>query len=238
MNPHARVLIVDDEPNVRLVFRAALETIGLHIDEAIDGEDALDRLSEFRPDLILLDLHMPSLDGMEMLRLLRESGSDVPVVIITAHGSIADAVEAMKLGAIDFLTKPLTPESLRNTVSDVLGRHAHAESKTTSIWPSDITPQSQFIDNMSRAKRALNRRWFGEAEIFLRQAIALRDDSPEAHNLLGILHEMRNEHDDSYKEYKAALKADKHYEPAQNNMRRYYERFTFGQSVVPIDPGV
>ena len=69
------------------------------------------------------------------------------------------------------------------------------------------------------------------------QASALKPEAPEAHNLLGILHECRNEHDASYREYRAALKADRHYEPAKNNMQRYYERFTFGRSDVPIDTG-
>ena len=72
----------------------------------------------------------------------------------------------------------------------------------------------------------------------LKQAIALRPDSTEAHNLMGVLHELRHEHDASYRAYRAALKADRHYQPAQHNMRRYYERFTFGRSDVPVDTGV
>ena len=96
---------------------------------------------------------------------------------------------------------------------------------------------SQFAENLRQAKRSLNRRDFEEADVFLKQAIALEAASAEAHNLMGVLHELRREHDASYREYKAALKADRHYEPAQNNMRRYYERFTFGSSDVPLDAG-
>ena len=88
-----------------------------------------------------------------------------------------------------------------------------------------MTAASQFAANLSRAKRALNRRRFYEAEVFLSQAIGLKADSAEAHNLMGVLHELRDEHDASYREYKAALKADRHYEPAEHNMLRYYERF-------------
>jgi lipoprotein NlpI len=88
-----------------------------------------------------------------------------------------------------------------------------------------------------RAKRALNNRWFDEAEVFLKQASGLDGSSAEVHNLMGVLHELRNEHDASYREYRAALKADKHYEPAKHNMLRYYERFTFGKSDVPVDTG-
>ena len=84
------------------------------------------RLREARLDLILLDLKMPVLDGMETLRRLREAGNLVPVVIITAHGSVADAVAAMKQGAIDFVPKPVSPTTLREVVARVLaGSPAH-----------------------------------------------------------------------------------------------------------------
>ncbi len=240
MSDAKRILIVDDEPNVRLVFRTALESNGYRPETAEDGEAALRRLGESPADLILLDLHMPVMGGMEVLRRLRDAGNDAPVVIVTAHGDVPNAVQAMKLGAIDFLMKPLTPEALRLAVAEVLARHSVAKPRPASAGPSHpapVTPASQFADNLQRAKRALNNRWFDEAQVYLKQAIALDAKSAEAHNLMGVLHELRNEHDDSYREYRAALKADKHYEPARHNMTRYYERFTFGRSDVPIDTG-
>jgi len=241
MSRTAHILIVDDEPNVRLVFRTALESSGDRISLAEDGEKALLWLENSPIDLILLDLQMPGMGGMDVLESVREAGNDVPVVIVTAHGSIPDAVQAMKLGAIDFLAKPLNPDTLRSVVAEVLERHAEAKAETTTAQrrttPDPVTAVSQFIANLAQAKRALNHRWFDEAEVYLKQAIALDGGSAEAHNLMGVLHECRNEHDASYREYKAALKADGHYEPAQHNMRRYYERFTFGRSDVPIDTG-
>ena len=94
------------------------------------------------------------------------------------------------------------------------------------------------VRRQPRAGQAgLNHRWFDEAEVYLNQAIGLEPNSAEAHNLMGVLHELRNEHDDSYRAYQAALKADRHYEPAKHNMQRYYERFTFGRSDVPVDTG-
>src|SRR5690349_3319671 len=100
MSQHAHILIVDDEPNVRLAFRTALETAGYAVDEAEDGLEAFNRLESLPVSLVLLDLKMPGPDGMAVLRRLREMGNDVPVVIITAHGRIPDAVAAIKLGAI------------------------------------------------------------------------------------------------------------------------------------------
>ncbi len=124
MNRPVCVLIVDDEPKVRLVFRATLESSGYAVDEAADLREALARFREASPDLILLDLQMPRLDGMATLEYLRDAGVEAPVVIVMAHGSIPDMVVAMKLGAIDFLAKPLTPDSLRRVVAEVIRRHA------------------------------------------------------------------------------------------------------------------
>ena len=239
MSNAKRILIVDDEPNVRLVFRTALESSDHMVATAEDGETALRWLRASPADLVLLDLAMPGMGGMQVLEELREEGIDVPVVIITAHGNVPHAVHAMKLGAIDFLAKPITPEALRKVVAEVLDRHEVPKTEPSRRpAPEPVTAASQFAENLSRAKRALNYCAFDEAEVFLKQAIALDPNSAEAHNLRGVLHECRNEHDASYREYRAALKADKHYEPARNNMQRYYERFTFGRSDVPLDLGV
>ena len=107
MGPKKCILIVDDEPNVRLVLQTALVSVGYRVIEAEDGQSALEHLASSSSgcDLILLDLLMPRMDGMELLSRLRSSGNVVPVVILTAHGSIPEAVAAMRLGAIDFLTK-------------------------------------------------------------------------------------------------------------------------------------
>jgi CheY-like chemotaxis protein len=98
MHPKKCVLIVDDEPNVRLMLRTALESVGYRVLEAADGPAALGQVQcQTTPcDLVLLDLRMPKMDGMETLRRLRAGGHAVPVVILTAHGSIPDAVTAMK----------------------------------------------------------------------------------------------------------------------------------------------
>ena len=239
MTGAARILIVDDEPNVRLVFRTALEAVGYAVDEVADGGAALDRLRESPADLVLLDLQMPRLDGMATLARLREAGNDIPVVIITAYGSVPDAVAAMKLGAIDFLAKPLTPESLRNMVAEVVRRHDDEVPEPIRRGGEErlVSPFGLSAASLSRAKRALNRRRFSEAEALLRQALSLDPGSAEAHNLMGVLYELRGDYGDSYSEYVAALKADRHYAPAENNLRRHRERSASGSSAVPVDLG-
>lgn len=239
MSRHASILIVDDEPNVRLMFRTALVPLGYQVTTAEDGETALSWLAERKADVIILDLQMPAMEGMNVLRHLRESGNETPVVIVTAHSSVPNAVQAMKLGAIDFLAKPLTPDKLRRAIADVIERQADRKlaAHPPTVVPEPVTVASQYAEDLRRAKRALNRCAFEEAEIFLKQAIALDPNSAESHNLMGVLHECRQEHDASYREYKAALKADRDYMPARHNITRYYERFTLGQSDIAIDKG-
>jgi DNA-binding NtrC family response regulator len=191
MGQPKRILIVDDEPNVRLMLRTALESVGHAVIEAGDGKAALDHLRDSAAacDLVVLDLLMPRMDGMELLMRLRAEKITVPVVILTAHGSIPEAVEAMKLGAIDFLTKPITPEALRRVAAEVIERQA-AVSETAP--PSQAQPQpadraGEISFALARAKRALNRGQFREAESLLRSLIALDSGSAEAHQLLDRL---------------------------------------------------
>jgi DNA-binding NtrC family response regulator len=191
MGQQKRILIVDDEPNVRLMLRTALESVGHAVIEAGDGKAALDALKSPNAacDLVVLDLLMPRMDGMELLRRLRADNMTTPVVILTAHGSIPEAVEAMKLGAIDFLTKPITPDALRRVAAEVIERQAvvseNALPAEAPAQPADRARQVSF--ELARAKRALNRGEFREAETLLRSLIALDSQSTVAHELLDRL---------------------------------------------------
>ena len=222
MDTPGRVLIIDDEPNVRLTFRTALESSGYTVTEAAGGERGLMRLQEFPADLILLDLKMPGVGGMDVLRLLRDAGESTPVVMVTAHGSIPDAVEAMKLGAVDFLSKPLTPEALRRVAAEVIRRHAPTEPAPEAATPVVIGPAA--VD-LSPAKRALNRCNFDEAARLLDEALGLDPRSAEAHTLLGVLQETRGQDHAAYHSYRAALESDFRYQPALDNLWRYCQRF-------------
>jgi DNA-binding response OmpR family regulator len=187
MHAHQCILIVDDEANVRLVLRTALESAGYGVVEAVDGQAALAQVRDQACDLILLDLRMPKLDGMELLARLRRQGDATPVVMLTAHGSIPDAVAAMKLGAIDFLTKPITPRELRAVVADVLGRsQIRPEAPPEPAKPPDV-PRRSFAYELARAKRYINRGDFEEAEQQLRDVLAGDPDSQEANQLLDRL---------------------------------------------------
>jgi DNA-binding NtrC family response regulator len=178
MNTARTVLIVDDEPHVRMVFQIALESAGYTVFAAGGGEEALNRLRAASVDLVLLDLKMPVLDGMETLRRLRAQGNLVPVVIITAHGSVADAVAAMKQGAVDFVPKPVSPTTLREVVARVLTEPPAQPQKPAPERPGP-QPDLLCIEDLARARRALERADFDDAEFFLRVAEALDPGSTE-----------------------------------------------------------
>ncbi len=154
MDAPKRILIVDDEPNVRLVFRTALESTGFQVTEAADGDAALVQLRKVPIDLILLDLKMPVMDGMETLEQLRLAGDQTPVVVVTAHGSVPDAVAAMKLGAVDFLPKPVSPVSLRAVVA-----RACARSDTASAAIETTPPPRRPLTCSRRTSGEPARRW-------------------------------------------------------------------------------
>jgi DNA-binding response OmpR family regulator len=191
MDPEKTILIVDDEPNVRLMLRIALASAGYTVIDAEDGQTALKRLRDTRCSLVLLDLKMPRIDGMEVLRRLRSSGNVVPVIMLTAHGSIHDAVEAMKLGAIDFVPKPITPEALRATVAEVIAREAVDTAPAQPAGAVAVDDAKQIAFDLARAKRALNLGQWSAAEQLLREILTLDPGSEKALDLLDRLQTLK-----------------------------------------------
>jgi two-component system KDP operon response regulator KdpE len=100
------VLVVDDEPAVRLVVKRNLEGHGYRVEAADSGQQGLDSFERLRPDLVLLDLGLPDLDGFQVIRAIRETAS-TPIIVLSVRGAERDKVQALDLGADDYLTKPL-----------------------------------------------------------------------------------------------------------------------------------
>jgi two-component system response regulator HydG len=117
-----RILIVDDDANHRLMLRGILSGEGYATDEAEDGQMALQKVEKGAYDLALLDLKMPRMDGMEALTRIRQINPALPVLIMTAYASVDTAVEAIKLGAYDYLSKPLDTDEVLNTIAKTLRR--------------------------------------------------------------------------------------------------------------------
>ncbi len=116
------LLVIDDEPNARTALAEILREEGFGVETAADGFKGLSRFEEYSPDLVLTDLKMPGMDGVELLRKLRERGSGVPVVLMTAFAAVETAVSAMREGADDYLTKPLNTDELLIVVHRCLER--------------------------------------------------------------------------------------------------------------------
>src|SRR5580700_92322 len=127
-----QVLIVDDEPNLRKILSAQLTRDGYDVMTAEDGEQGLTLLREHHIDLVITDLKMPKVDGMTLLRRALELEPELPIVLITAHGTIDTAVEALKSGAFDFVTKPFDKDEVRQIVAKAL--------RTRELRGADATP--------------------------------------------------------------------------------------------------
>ena len=115
-----RVLVVDDEARMRRVLELMLLQMGCRVDTAANGREALDFLDRQGVDLVITDLKMPQLDGMGLLRQLRQQGNEIPVIVITAYGTVENAVEAMKQGAFDYLLRPFELDTLEAVVRRAL----------------------------------------------------------------------------------------------------------------------
>ncbi len=122
MDLKADILIVDDDAGLRLALQDRFEHWGCKVSVAADGQEALGLNEQRVFDLILLDLSMPGLGGMEVLERLRQDGCQADIVVLTAHGSVDRAVAALKAGATDFLTKPADFDLLAQVTNRALGR--------------------------------------------------------------------------------------------------------------------
>jgi len=203
------ILIVDDEKNIRLTISQSLETLEIPVQTAVNGEEALRKLRESPFGLVFLDLKMPGIDGMEVLRQIKDDWPKIRVIIITAHGTVESAVEAMKLGAVDFIQKPFSPGEIREVATQVLEREALDEENAVD-----------YISLIELAKRHISDRSFSAARETVRKSIAADPAQPEAYNLLGALLEIKGDWLEAQKFYRAALDIDPTFKPAWANLER------------------
>ena len=120
---HERVLIVEDDAAARVGMEQLIRSWGFSVEAASDGDEALEKVSAFRPGIVLTDLVMPRMSGLELLRALKEQGEHTTTVILTAQGTVETAVEAIKQGAYDYLTKPVDLQRLRILLAKIVERH-------------------------------------------------------------------------------------------------------------------
>lgn len=124
---HEKILVVDDEASIRRILETRLKMVGYEVATAADGEEALELFSKFNPDLIILDVMMPKLDGYGVTREIRRT-SDTPIIILTALGDVSERITGLELGADDYVIKPFSPKELEARVKAVLRRITNRET--------------------------------------------------------------------------------------------------------------
>ncbi len=130
--PEARLLVVDDEPNIRELLSASLRYAGFEVETAADGQQALALAETYRPDLLVLDVMMPGLDGFGVVRRMRQSGRRTPVVFLTARDAAEDKISGLTLGGDDYVTKPFSLDEVLARIRAVLRRTAGAQQPAGS----------------------------------------------------------------------------------------------------------
>jgi DNA-binding NtrC family response regulator len=204
----ARVLIVDDERNIRLTLKGALEGVGLEADAVCRGEEALQKLAEKNFDAMILDLRLPGMDGLSVLSQVLERHEGLKVIIVTAYGTVDAVIEAMKLGAVDFLQKPFEPLEVREILARVLSR---PEGGSTAL---------SYEDYVHQARKSVESKRYSSAFVYAHKAVFMNADRPEAFNLLGGLYEVRDQRKEAITYYRTAREIDPAYVPAQQNLER------------------
>ncbi|MTI61194.1 MAG: response regulator [Firmicutes bacterium] len=208
------VLIIDDEKNIRLTLEKALCRAGYEVETALNGEDGIEKIKKDRYPVILLDMKMPGMDGLEFLEEINNMDYQSRVIMITGFGNVETAVETMKLGAVDYLRKPFKPQEILEVVDHVFERYRLENSGREA---------SNYEDILNLAKAEINKKNFNEAIELLKKAHSTDSEKPESFNLLGIIYELKNQQAKAMKMYRAALALDPSYRPANDNLQRASE---------------
>jgi len=163
------ILIVDDEPDIRAILRYNLEKEGFAITEAVDGNDALDKLSKDL-DLAILDIMMPGKDGYDVCRKIREQGNTLPIVFLTAMDREFDEVKGLEVGADDYVRKPFSPKMLIARINAIFRRIDQINSKGTSICFGELEINtSTYIAQLNEKELHLPRKEFELLAFFMSQ---------------------------------------------------------------------
>jgi DNA-binding response OmpR family regulator len=200
------ILVVDDEKNVRLTLAEALAGARYPVDAVASGEEALARLDAREYALVLLDLRLPGMDGLDVLKEIERRRPDVPVVILTAHGTVDAAVTAVKAGARRFMLKPFTVEEIRAVAAEVLDVEAEA-----------AVERKAYEDHVEEARQSLRDGHVTAALQHARSAINFDPTRPEAFNVMGIVSQVSGRIRDAHRYYDTALAIAPSYRPALRN---------------------
>lgn len=213
-----KILIVDDSKNIRITIQHLLENENHEFDIAMNGEEALDKILTNEFDLVFLDIRMPTLDGMEVLREIRKKGNKTPVVILSAYGTVDNAVEAMKLGVVDFMTKPFTPTEIRELLQSFEKREALTEEEEEPEKELSLAELEQYV------KRLISSEKYEKAMDILKKYLEKYQDSGIIYYYLGLLSESREDFEKALKYYRTALIFNNELVQAEINLSKLLEK--------------
>ncbi len=165
----AKVLVVEDDPNVRSTLEQLLRFEGYRVSLAGDGREALDLLETDRPDMAVVDVVMPRLDGLSLCRTLRRRGDRLPILVLTARGQVGDRVAGLDAGADDYLAKPFDTEELLARLRALLRRSAPDEPAVLTVADLTLNPATREVRRGGREVE-LTRTEFDVLELLLRNA--------------------------------------------------------------------
>jgi DNA-binding NtrC family response regulator len=188
-----KALVVDDTKNIRLLLTTCLETMDYEVLSAANGEDALKLFQSNNFDIALIDIKMPEISGTEVLRRIRSLGIQVPVVIMTAFGTVKNAVECTKLGAVAYLQKPFTADKIRFVLNEIDSLNAY---------------NNETEKYLSKSREYLELGRINEAYSLLKKVLSINPSCSECYNLIGKFHELEGRLDEAKRFYNIASQFD------------------------------
>jgi DNA-binding NtrC family response regulator len=188
-----KALIVDDTKNIRLLLTTCLETMDYEVLSTVNGEEALKLFQSDNFDIAFIDIKMPEISGTEVLRRIRSMGNQVPVVIMTAFGTVKNAVECTKLGAVAYLQKPFTADKIRTVLYEISNLNKY--DNETEIY-------------LSTSKEYLELGRTNEAYSLLKKVLSINPSCGECYRLIGKVHELEGKLDEANRFYNIACQFD------------------------------
>lgn len=189
-----KALVVDDTKSIRLLLSTCLETMGYEVSSAVNGEEALKLFETNAYDIAFIDIKMPEISGTEVLRRIRSLGNQVPVVIMTAFGTVKNAVECTKLNAVAYLQKPFTADKVRTVLSEI----------------NNSTDNAVEIEScISKSKECIKLGRVNEAYSLLKNALSINPSCGECYKLIGKVYEIEGNVNEAKRFYNIANLFDK-----------------------------